>query len=211
MSLADLLIAVAPRCKDPTGWAEHLAPAMAKFGIHDREDVAAFVAQIMAESDQLNRVAENLNYTAARLMTVWPKRFPTPLIANQYAGQPEALANYVYSGRLGNGLSASGDGWRYRGRGPIQTTGRANYTKLEQALGISVTKKPELLETQALGAMAAAKFWHDNKLTLLALDLPGDDQEADYATITRRINGGTEGLALRKMYHMKARKHLGLV
>jgi putative chitinase len=184
---------------------------MEKFGIRDREDIAAFIAQLMVESGELNRVVENLSYSTKRLREVWPKRFPDDRTAMRYANNPQALANYVYANRIGNGNEASGDGWRFRGRGPIQTTGRANYLQLERALGIPVTRKPELLETQALGALAAAKFWYDNKLTSLALDIAGDDQEADWVTITRRINGGTEGLARRRQYRDKARKHLGLV
>lgn len=208
--IADLLRAVAPNCKDPEGWGEQLALAMEKFGIRDREDVAAFIAQLMVESAELTRVAENLNYSAKRLREVWPKRFPDDRTALKYANNPAALANYVYANRLGNGNEASGDGWKFRGRGPIQTTGLANYLRLERALGIPVTKKPELLETQALGALAAALFWRDNKLTALAVKTAGDDQEADYVTITRRIQGGEEGLARRQQYRAKARKHLGL-
>lgn len=208
--IADLLRAVAPNCKDPDGWGEQLALAMEKFGIRDREDVAAFIAQLMVESAELTRVAENLNYSAARLREVWPKRFPDNYTAIKYANNPAGLANYVYANRLGNSNEASGDGWRFRGRGPIQTTGRANYRRVELAIGIPVAQKPELLETQALGSLAAALFWSDHKLTALAIKTPGDDQEAEYRTITRIVNGGAEGLARRQQYHARARKHLGL-
>ncbi len=211
MKIAGLLRAVALNCKDPDGWASALEPAMTKFGIADPEDIAAFVAQLMVESAELTRVAENLNYSAKRLREVWPKRFPDERTAIKYANHPAALANYVYANRLGNGNEASGDGWRYRGRGPIQTTGLTNYLRLERALGIPVTKKPELLETQALGAMAAALFWRDHKLTALAIKTVGDDQEADFITISRIIQGGAEGLARRQQYRAAARKHLGLI
>lgn len=208
---AGLLRAVAPACKDPDGWAEPLSTAMFRFGVsNDLAIVAAFVAQLMVESDELNRVAENLNYKPERLCAVWPKRFPTLAAAAPYAHMPRELANYVYANRLGNGPPASDDGWRYRGRGPIQNTGRANYAKLQQSLGIPLVLKPELLEERAVGALAAAWFWRQHELSFLAVDLPDDDSNADFLTISRRINGGEHGLARRRDYWRKARAHLGL-
>lgn len=184
---------------------------MHRFGVtNDLEFVAAFVAHLMVESAELNRVAENLNYSAARLVAVWPKRFPSVAFASQYAHQPRELANYVYANRLGNGPPSSDDGWRYRGRGPIQNTGKSNYLRLQVAFGLPLIDHPELLEQKAPGALAAAWFWWEHRLSFLAADLPDDDQKEDFRTITRRVNGGSAGLALRRSYWIKCRTHLGL-
>lgn len=208
---ASLLRAVAPACKEPDAWAPHLSSAMHRFGItNDLAAVAAFIAQLMVESDQLNRVAENLNYSAKRLTQVWPRRFPTLEFASGYAHAPRDLAIYVYGGRLGNAPAPSEDGWRYRGRGPIQVTGKANYERVQHALGIPLVAKPELLEEKGPGALAAAWFWWEHRLSFLAADLPSDDIDADFVNITRKINGGTHGLAQRQAYWRKARAHLGL-
>lgn len=128
----------------------------------------------------------------------------------RYAHAPRDLANFVYGDRLGNGPASSDEGWRYRGRGPIQITGKANYQRVQTALGIPLVLKPELLEEKAPGALASGWFWWANRLSALAADLPDDDDEDDFRTITRRINGGTHGLDLRQHYWRKARAHLGL-
>lgn len=202
-----LIVAVMPKCHEPAEWAAALAPAMHRFGIsNDKSFVAAFIAQLALESGQLNRVVENLDYSATRLLEVWPKRFPTIAIANEYAHQPRKLANYVYGGRLGNfGLDA---GWTYRGRGPIQVTGLDNYRRLESVLGIPFASHPELLEQKAPGALASAWFWWAHRLSGFAADTPYDDDEADFVTITRKINGGVHGLAQRREYWALAKKHL---
>jgi putative chitinase len=206
-----LLRAVAPKCREPEAWAQPLSTAMYRFGIgNDRETVAAFIAQLAVESGQLNRVAEDLTYNSARLLQVWPKRFPNIATAQRYANNPRDLANYVYANRMGNGPPESDDGWRYRGRGPIQTTGKANYARLQGVLGIPLVLKPELLEEKAVGALGAAWFWWEHKLSFLAADLQDDDQAADFVTITRVINGGTHGLAQRQAYLAAARAHMGL-
>lgn len=208
---ADLLRAVAPGCKEPDEWAPHLSKAMHRFGItNDLQFAAAFIAHLMVESQELNRVAENLNYSAERLCAVWPKRFPSIDFAKRYAHNPRELANYVYANRFGNGPPESGDGWRFRGRGPIQTTFLANYQKAQSAIGIPCIKHPELIEEKGAGSMAAAFYWWEHRLSLLAADLPDDDDEADFRTITRRINGGIHGLAARSSYWRKAQAHLGL-
>jgi len=208
---ANLIRFVAPTCKEPNHWGLALAAAMRRYNIAgDLNVVAAFMAQILVESDQLNRVAENLFYTPDRLMQVWPKRFPDLSVAHRYARNPEALANYVYADRMGNGPEAGGDGWKYRGRGPIQITGKANYLAAEREMGIPLVKKPELLEFKENGALAAASFWTRNKLSFLAADLPDDDQAKDFATISRIVNGGTEGLVRREAFHKNIRTFLGL-
>lgn len=207
---AGLLRAVAPACKDPDGWAPHLSSAMHRFGIsNDLSFAAAFIAQLMVESAELNAVVENLNYSAERLCAVWPRRFPSIEVASRYARNPRALANYVYGGRMGND-PRSDDGFRFIGRGPLQTTGRANYERLAGVIGLPLLAQPELLEQPAHGAYAAAWYWWEHRLSFLAADLPDDDDEADFVTLTRKINGGTHGLAQRQAYWRKARVHLGL-
>lgn len=207
---ASLLRAVAPACRDPDGWASHLSSAMHRFGIsNDLNFAAAFVAQLMVESNELNALVESLNYSAERLCAVWPKRFPTMEAARRYARNPRALANYVYGGRMGNDPRTD-DGWLFVGRGPIQTTGRSNYARLQGVMGIPLLSQPELLEEPAHGAFSAAWYWWEHKLSFLAADLPDDDDGVDFITITRKINGGTHGKAQRQAYWRKARAHLQL-
>lgn len=206
-----LIRAVMPKCREPAAWAPHISKAMYRFGIcNDKEFAAAFIAQLAVESGQLNRVAEDLTYSSARLLEVWPKRFPNIATAQRYANSPRDLANYVYANRMGNGPPESGDGWRFRGRGPIGTTGEANYAKLQGVLGIPLVLKPELLEEKAVGALGAAWFWCEHRLSFFAADLPDDDQAADFVTITRVIQGGAEGLKQRQAYLAVARAHFSL-
>ena len=122
------------------------------------------------------------------MVTVWPSRFPTFDIANQYARQPEKIANRVYSNRIGNGPEESGDGWRYRGRGIIQITGRENYEKLSDALGQNFLGEPDLLLEPRWAVMSAGWFWNSRRLNEVA------DQK-DWNLMTRRINGGLHGLS----------------
>lgn len=208
---ASLLRTVAPGCKDPDGWAPHLSTAMFRFGVsNDLAIVAAFIAQVLVESDELNRIAENLNYKPERLCAVWPKRFPTLAAAGPYAHDPRALAIRVYGGRLGNAPAPSEDAWLYRGRGCVQTTGRANYQRLQDALGIPFVLHPSLLEDRPNAALGAAWYWREHRLSFLAADLPGDDDEADFVTVTRKVNGGEHGLDRRRAYWRAARAHLDL-
>jgi putative chitinase len=174
--------------------------------------IAVFLAQIAVESAEMNRLEENLNYSAERLRAVWPRRFPTAEIAQRYARNPEALANFVYSNRMGNGPPESGDGWKYRGRGLKMVTGRNNYLAAATALGLPLISDPDLLLTKPAAAKSAAHFWaaHPQDLSIIADDLPDDDDEADFATITQAINGGQTGAAQRRMYWLRARKAMGL-
>ena len=110
-------------CAQPDAWVAALNPAMSDFDITTPPRTAAFLSQIAYESGEFNHLLENLNYSAQRLVQVWPSRFPTLPVAIPYAGDPEKLANFIYANRLGNGPPASGDGWKYRGRGLIQLDG----------------------------------------------------------------------------------------
>ncbi|TAL24420.1 MAG: glycoside hydrolase family 19 protein [Aquabacterium sp.] len=194
MITEQILRAVLPECTDPARWAAALAPAMQRFGITTRDREAAFLAQTAHESSDFNRLEESLFYRAARLTKVWPRRFPTEAAAQPYAANPAKLANFVYANRMGNGSEASGDGYRYRGRGIIQVTGRSNYTQIGQALGLDLVGQPDLLLQPEHAAASAAFFWESRGLNALADDRTDDDDLEDFSEITRRINGGTVGL-----------------
>lgn len=203
------LKAVMPRCADPINWTAALQSAMNRFGISaNKERVQRFLAQVAVESAELTRLEENLNYSADRLLVIWPKRFPTREFATQYANAPHKLADYVYANRMGNGNPESGDGWRFRGRGPKMVTGKDNYSWLSKALQMPLTTCPDQLLTKPAGCLAAALFWSEKGLNELADDLPDDDQDSDYVTITRRINGGTIGLTQRQMYLRRAENNI---
>ncbi len=172
-----------------------LLPALKVYEINTPARVAAFLAQCGHESAGFTAKRENLNYSAKGLLATWPRRF-NPIKAQAFHRQPEKIANEVYGGRLGN--DKPGDGWRYRGGGFIQLTGRANYRTVGRAIGVPLEDKPEDIERLDVSALAAAHFWASNGLNSLADDLPDDDDDADFNLITRKINGGTTGLAERR-------------
>lgn len=201
----EALKAIMPLCLHPEPWALELQAAMDEFEISaNKERVQRFLAQIAVESLELTRLDENLRYSAERLTAVWPKRFPTITAALPYANNPHKLADFVYANRVGNGGPESGDGWRYRGRGPKMITFRDNYAWIGKELGLPLLDCPEMLQTKKNGARSAAVFWARKGLNALADDLPDDDQDSDYVTITRRINGGTIGLDARIKYLKRA-------
>lgn len=199
--LQTVITAVMPSCREPFNWAIYLHDAMQFFGITADERVDDFLAQIAVESRELNTLTENLSYSADRLMEVWPKRFPTPADADRCAHNPQALAEKVYGGRLGN--TNPGDGWRYRGRGLIMVTFADNYRHIGQLLGYDLLATPQVLETPHFAAMSAAAYWKDRGLNALA-------EANDVVSITRLIQGGHEGLTKRQAYKVEARKALGL-
>lgn len=161
---------------------------------------AAFYAQIDHESKHFTCFSENLNYSAKRLIEVWPKRF-TPLVAKGYEHKPESIANRVYANRLGNGNEASGDGWRYRGAGLIQLTGKDNQLAFASFKGISLNEVGDYLRTQAGAMESACWFWKVNKLNIYA-----DAGKID--TISKIVNGGSIGLKERKELYEKYLKEL---
>ena len=204
MLTRDDLVAVMPRAASAAdGVTEALGAAMARFEIDRPARKAAFLAQLAHESGQLSRWAENLSYRWPRLRQIFPKYFRTDAEAQAFDRQPERIANRVYGGRLGNGPEASGDGWRYRGRGPIQLTGKSNYRTCGAALGVDLVAEPALLETPEVGCLAAAWFWADKGLNALA-------DAGDFVTITRRINGGLIGLADRRELWERAKAVFGV-
>ncbi len=175
-----------------------LNDAMSRFKIAGRLRVAAFLAQVGHESGQLTCLVENLNYSAQALQATWPTRFDAGLAA-QYARQPELIANAVYGSRLGN--TAPGDGWTHRGRGLIQLTGKSNYQRCGDALGLNLLNHPELLEQPANAALAAGWFWSVNGLNTLA-------DAGNFTAITKKVNGGQNGAADRMAIYQRALKVL---
>jgi putative chitinase len=201
----DRLKAFFPHLADLPTWTGALTEAAAQFEIASPERTAAFLAQIAHESGECSRLVENLNYSAARLMAVWPKRFATLDKALPYEHQAEKLANYVYAKRLGNGDVPTSDGWLFRGRGLLQVTGRANYHSIGQALGLPLDAQPELLSQPRGAALSAAYFWKSRGLNELADDRNDDDDDEDFVTISVIINGGRAGLDSRRGYWAKAK------
>jgi putative chitinase len=168
-------------------WYNALCEILPVYEIHTPERVAAFVAQCAHESGGFKFLKENLNYRAEGLNKTFRKYFPTLESAQPYAKNPQKIANKVYANRMGNGDEASGDGWRYCGRGLIQLTGKNNYTFFAGSLDIPVEEASEYLQTFEGAVQSACFFWEQNKLNQWA-------DKGDILTLTKRINGGTIGL-----------------
>ena len=197
---------------------EHLNVALASLtdetNFANRKRQAAFIAQCGHESGNFCAVTENLNYGAAGLAGTWPKRFAEkdaqgnaikPIkpnaLANQIQRKPELIANNVYADRMGNGPVASGDGWKFRGRGFIQLTGKDNYTKCGKSIGADLLANPDYLITLEGAFKSALWFWNANGLNAFA-------DKGDILGMTKKINGGTIGLEERKAHYEHALKIL---
>jgi putative chitinase len=184
-------------------WCDALNEILPKYGIDTPQRVAHFIAQCAHESGNFERLRENLNYRRDRLRKVFPKYFPNDDIAAAYANKQEMIANRVYANRNGNGDEASGDGFRYCGRGLIQLTGRDNYAFFAGSLDIPIEEAAEYLETFEGAVQSACWFWETNNLNQWA------DRD-DILTLTTLINGGTKGLEDRKKHYEHAKHVLGL-
>lgn len=195
-------------------WLTGVQGACLEFGINTPQRIAAFLSQCAHESAGFTALEENLNYRAVTMAAVWPTRFavrvpdpkdPKKLIAQKGADgrnipnafalaierKPEMIANAVYGGRMGNGPIESGEGWRYRGRGLKQLTGKENYTRCGRALQLDLVDTPDLLITPGPAARSAAWFWNANQCNSFA-------DKGDIQGLTRRINGGLIGFDDRK-------------
>ena len=170
-------------------WFEPLQETFEKYQINTPKRQACFIGQCMHESGGFKFLRENLNYSAKALMNTWPSRFPDADIAEQYARQPEKIANKVYSGRMGN--TEDGDGAKYIGRGLIQLTGKDNYKAFGEAIGEDLVANPQLVEEPRYAALSAGWFWNKRGLNALA-------DAMDIETLTKRINGGSIGIDDRK-------------
>lgn len=163
------------------------------------DEVDDFLGQVLHESGHLERLEENLNYSAKRMVEVWPQRFKTLEDAEPFAHNPQALANKVYGGRMGN--VRPNDGWAYRGSGPIQVTGYDNFAALERLTGLPLTADPGLLRRPGIEALRVCIAWWEGNVP--------DGILGDIAHVTKRVNGGTAGLAQRKDLTEDAREALG--
>jgi putative chitinase len=197
----------AAKIKDPAKWLDPVGATCVEFQINTPQRIAAFLAQTSHESGGYTMLKENLNYKAATLAACWPNRFavlgpdkkpikkdgknvPTA-VANSIAGKPELIANLVYSSRMGNGPAESGEGFLYIGRGIKQLTGKDNYTRCGEALGIDLVGNPDLLLEPLYAARSAGWFWKVNNLAKFA-------DVGDIKGMTKVINGGYIGLEARQ-------------
>ena len=186
--------------EDAESMASALNPVLREAQIDTPLRQAAFMAQLAYETQGFSRFIENLFYRADRLLEVFGRYF-TADEAQKYARQPEKIANRVYANRLGNGDEGSGDGWRYRGRGFIQITGKDNYSEAGKSLNLDLVGKPELAADLKVGARIAGWYW-----TKYGLNSYADNRQFD--TITKKINGGLNGLYERQAYYKKAKEVL---
>ncbi len=174
-------------------WEQWLNYTFKKYEIVTNIRKAHFMGQACHESNWLRTLEENLNYSANGLISIWGSRFPDMAIAEQYARNPQKIANKVYGGRFGN--TEDGDGWKYHGRGIFQLTFKDNYKRCGDALGIDLTTSPELVLTEKYACLSAGWYWNKKALNELA-------DKNDYEGITKRINGGMTG-AMDRVYKTK--------
>ncbi|CAK8711097.1 Glycoside hydrolase [Candidatus Electrothrix laxa] len=185
-------------------FTQALDTELLRFKINTPLRVAQFIAQVAVESASFNLTEEDLNYSADRLRKIFSKYFPTKTLAEQYAHKPEKIANRVYANRIGNGDEKSGDGWRYRGRGLIQLTGKENYIACGKAIEQPLQMKPDIVSTDPyIAVMTCCWYWNSKDLNRYA------DQD-NVKTITKKINGGYHGLDQRKAFLNKAKKIFGV-
>lgn len=197
----------AAKIKNPDKWLNAVIATCQEFEINTPQRIAGFLAQTSHESGGYTMLTENLNYKAATLAACWPNRFavlgadkkpvkengkfvPTA-VANSIAGKAELIANLVYSSRMGNGPAESGEGWKFRGRGLKQLTGKDNYNRCGNALGVDLVGNPDLLLEPMYAASSAGWFWKSNKLSEFA-------DANDIKGMTKKINGGFIGLDARQ-------------
>ena len=167
---------------------------MEKFKIDTATKLAHFLAQCGHESGGFRVVNENLNYSAKGLQGIFKKYFPTPVLAEQYQRKPEKIANRIYGNRMGNGDEASGDGFKFRGRGYIQLTGKSNYTEFDKVVAENIVENPDLVATK-YPLLSAAWFFHKNCLGKCV-----DASDASVLAVTKCVNGGTIGLPDRQKH-----------
>jgi putative chitinase len=201
----------APHTKYAENWHDALFGKQTELGGHSLlEDydintpkrIAYFMAQCHHESGGFVFVSENLNYKASGLVKVFPKYFDEST-ARAYEKQPQKIANRVYANRMGNGDEASGEGFKYAGKGIIQLTGKDNYTRFAQSLEISVEDAAEYMKTFEGAAQSACWFWETNNLNKFA-------DAGDLKTMTRVINGGYKGMEDRELQFARISKLLGM-
>lgn len=199
---ADVIKKMFPKYKYPDDLADALTEQFEKYEINTVNRAAGFLAQCGHESAGFTILKENLNYSAEGLNKIFKKYFPTLDSAKPYARNPEKIANKVYANRMLNGNEASGDGYKFRGRGAIQLTGRENYTKFAKSVGLTLDEAVADLETLDGAIESACWFWKTNGLNAIC-------DADDIVKMTKRINGGTIGLDDRKKHYAEAKHLLG--
>jgi putative chitinase len=190
-----------PRAQDPASWVESMNNVFPNYDINTPHRIAAFLAQCGHESGGWTVFEENLNYSAQGLNGIFKKYFPTLESAQPYARKPEMIANKVYGGRMGNGPESSGDGYKYRGRGPIQLTGKDNYRAFAKEMfedWENLFENPDWVTSDRdFALMSAIWFWNKNKLNVQA-------DSGDIKLMTKKINGGYIGLEDRIKHYNEA-------
>jgi putative chitinase len=191
--------------EDAEQYIDALVETLPKYGITEsRQRLAHFFSQVLHESGGMRFDMENLNYSVKALRAVFSKYFPTLELAQDYAKKPEKIANRVYAKRMGNGSEASGDGWKYRGRGLIQLTGKSNYKAFAKWIGDDrIIDDPDLVATE-YAVQSAVFYWDKNKLNQIA-------DKNDVVRMTKKVNGGTNGLAHRTELFNKANGLLAML
>jgi len=177
------------------------------FGINTPTRLSHFLGQCAHESGNFKFTTENLNYSTKGLLATFPKYFKQPGLAEAYARNPERIASRVYADRMGNGSEGSAEGWKFRGRGYIQLTGKSNYTAFDKFVNENIILEPDLV-SKKYPLLSAGWFFHKNKLNIIS------DKGLNESTIielTKRINGGTNGLTDRIKYTTKFGKILGVI
>lgn len=193
-------------------WAPVISETLRRFNLTTPQRAAAFLAQTAYESNNYTHLEENLTYSAHRLCEVWPHHFAMPpdkidgrFLASDFAGQPERVGNLVYANRLGNGPYESGDGWKYRGRGLLQITGKELYVSIGRYLSLDLVNDPSLLTVPGNAARSAAAYW-----SLLGCSALADDGSLEsFQMITQTINGALLGEEGREALWLRARNLLG--
>ena len=188
---------VFPNCKSPDMLVNLFDNILNQSGINTKERVCMFLAQCGHESGGFTLTVENLNYGAKGLLSTFPKYFKNVNEAILYERKPEKIANKVYANRMGNGPESSGDGWKYRGRGFIQLTGKSNYEAFSKDMDIDTVNNPDLVKDDlSIAIRSAVWFWNKNNLNSYC-------DKGDFIGLTKRINGGTNGLSDREAKYKK--------
>ena len=204
MITLEKLVAAGVKANVAETWLPFVQQACERYQINTKNQEAAFIAQCAHESGGFTMLEENLNYRASTMAACWPNRFGVKnpdgtwakdakgaRVPNKFAlaleRKPEMIANVVYASRMGNGPTESGEGWKYRGRGLKQLTGKDNYTRCGAAIGADLVNESDLLLNPKYAALSAAWFWSVNKCGALA-------ESGDFVGLTKKINGGTIGL-----------------
>ena len=197
MITLEQFIQILPECEEPEEWFDILSNELLHWELDTNEQIACFIAQTAHESAEYNVLAENLNYSSDRLMVVFPKYFRNVQNIRSYHRQPERIANRVYANRMGNGDEDSGDGYKYRGRGVLQITGKNNYAKCSEFLfghDDVLLDDPDLLLTKPNALGAAFWYWDINEIK----------DVDDFIHVTKIVNGGLNGLKDRQHIYDRA-------